>query len=389
MSSDHDPILERRLGRGDFIKLGALAAGTGVLAACGAEGAEEPAAQQPKAEQRPPIGQEPGNLEVFEWAGYEYPAYGGKGGPLQSYVDQYGKPKFTFLTSDDHALGKVRAGYRPDLVHPCVDYLQNWIEMGVVQPWDTSLLTNFKDLEPDLQKGGQIEGQQYFIPADWGFSSPLYRADKVEPAGEESWTLFYDDRYKGKISWWDSPLENFVIWGYVNGVADPWDMSDQELDEARDFLVSKKNLVRNFWSSQTDLDADIAAGNIWIAYAWGGSWKAAKDAGLDVVYSEPKEGRLAWNCGFVLMEDTENFRHAHEFVNAWSSPESAAWIIPNYAYGHANTTVPLSDVPKDMIEVFKLDDPTARQEPNAHYAKPVPSDRRAAYAQRWDEVKAA
>jgi spermidine/putrescine transport system substrate-binding protein len=390
MGIEKDPLLDRKLGRGDFLKLGALTAGTGVLAACGAQGEEEPAAQgtQP-AQQRPPIEQEPGNLEVFEWAGYEYPAYGGKNGVLKQYVDERGKPKFTFLTSDDHALGKVRAGYKPDIVHPCVDYLQNWIDIDAVQPWDTSLMTNFKDLQPELVQGGQLNGAQYFIPADWGFSSPLYRADKVEPEGEESWNLFYDERYKGKISWWDSPLENFVIWGYVNGVDDPWNMSDEELDEAKEFLMSKKDLCRNFWSSQTDLDADFQAGNVWIAYAWAGSYVAAKDAGLDVVYSDPKEGRLAWNCGFVLHKDTENFRHAHEFVDLWSSKESAEWIINNYAYGHANTKVDLTKVPKDYVEVFKLDDPEARQEPNAHYAKPVASADRARYAQRWDEVKAA
>jgi spermidine/putrescine-binding protein len=401
MSSDqHDqhrdnPIVERRLGRGDFLKLGALTAGTGILAACGADDAPEPSgagattgAGEPAAE-HPPIEQEPGNLEVFEWAGYEYPAYGGKDGVLKPYVDQRGKPKFTFLTSDDQALGKVRAGYRPDIVHPCVDYTGNWVEMGVVQPWDTSLLTNFGDLEDPLVQGGQIDGQQYFIPADWGFSSPLYRSDKVEPDGEESWTLFYDERYKGKISWWDSPLENFVIWGYVNGVSDPWKMSDEEIDEARDFLISKKHLCRNFWSSQTDLDADVAAGNVWIAYAWAGSYVEAKNAGLDVVYSEPKEGRLGWNCGFVLGAETENFRHAHEFVDAWSSVESAEWIINNYAYGHANTSVDLANVPADYVDVFHLDDPEARQEPNAHYARPVSTADRARYAQRWDEVKAA
>jgi spermidine/putrescine transport system substrate-binding protein len=393
MSTEHEERNGRRLGRDDFLKLGAVTVGSGVLAACGAEDAPEPSAggqTGEDVEERPPIEQEPGDLEVFEWAGYEYPAYGGKNGVLKPYVDQRGKPKFTFLTSDDQALGKVRAGYRPDMVHPCVDYIGNWVEMGVVQPWDTSLITNFPDLEEPLVTGGQVDGQQYFIPADWGFSSPLYRADEVEPeGGEDSWTLFYDDRYEGKISWWDSPLENFVIWGYVNGIENPWDMSDEQLDEARDFLMSKKHLCRNFWSSQTDLDADIAAGNIWIAYAWAGSYAAAKEAGLDVVYSEPKEGRLGWNCGFVLMADTENFRHAHEFVDTWSSVESAEWIINNYAYGHANTTVDLANVPKDYVEVFHLDNPEARQEPNAHYARPVSTERRTAYAQRWDEVKAA
>jgi spermidine/putrescine transport system substrate-binding protein len=394
MSSEREdggPTFDRRLGRGEFLKLGAVTVGSGVLAACGAQGAEEPAGQgTQKQAEHPPIEQEPGRLEVFEWAGYDYPTYGGKNGALAPYVDKYGKPKYTFLTSDDQALGKVRAGFRPDTVHPCVDYIGNWVELGVVEPWDTSLLTNFKDLEPPLVKGGQINGQQYFIPADWGFSSPLYRSDKVEPeGGEDSWTLFYDERYKGKISWWDSPLENFVIWGYVNGVGDPWKMTDDELDKAKDFLISKKHLCRNFWSSQTDLDADFAAGNIWIAYSWAGSYVAAKDAGLDVVYSEPKEGRLGWNCGFVLMKDTENFRHAHEFIEAWSSEKSAEWIINNYAYGHANNTVDLAKVPKDYVAVFHLDNPKAREEPNAHYARPVSSADRARYAQRWDEVKAA
>jgi spermidine/putrescine transport system substrate-binding protein len=389
MSSGREDILGQKLRRSDFLKLGALTAGSGMLAACGGDDGDGGNGAAPEATQRPGIGQEPGNLEVFEWAGYEYPTYGGKNGPLTPYVKKYGKPKFTFLTSDDQALGKVRAGYRPDVVHPCVDYLQQWVEMGTVQPWDPSLLTNFDDLEDPLVKGGQIDGKQYFIPADWGFSSPLYRADKVEPEGEESWALFYDERYKGKISWWDSPLENFVIWGYVNGVEDPWNMSEEELDESKDFLISKKHLCRNFWSSQTDLDNDIAAGNVWIAYAWGGSYTGAKAAGLDVVYSDPKEGRLAWNCGFVLGAETKNFHHAHEFVDAWSSKESAEWIIPNYAYGHANTSVDLSKVDPELVEVFRLDNPEGRQEPNAHYARPVPTPVRAAYAERWDEVKAA
>jgi spermidine/putrescine transport system substrate-binding protein len=388
MSTESDSLLERKIDRGGFLKLGAVAAGSGVLAACGAEGAEEPGGSAAPQE-HPPIEQEPGDLEVFEWAGYEYPAYGGEGGALTPYVEKRGKPKFTFLTSDDQALGKVRAGYRPDIVHPCVDYMGNWVEMGVVQPWDPSLIPSFADLQKELVQGGQIDGQQYFIPADWGFSSPLYRSDQVEPDGEESWALFYDERYEGKISWWDSPLENFVIWGYVNGVDDPWEMTDDELDEARDFLMSKKHLCRNFWSSQTDLDADIAAGNVWIAYSWAGSYVAARDAGLEVVYSEPKEGRLAWNCGFVLIKDTENYRHAHEFIEAWSGADSGEWIINNYAYGHANTKVDLTKVPEDYVKVFKLDDPEARQEPNAHYAVPVTSARRAEYARRWDEVKAA
>jgi len=62
MSSERDrddPILERRLGRGDLLKFGALAAGSGLLAACGAEGAADPATTEEagattEAVERPP-----------------------------------------------------------------------------------------------------------------------------------------------------------------------------------------------------------------------------------------------------------------------------------------------------------------------------------------------
>jgi len=146
MSKERDGSpFERKLGRDDFLKLSALTVGSGVLAACGAEGssAPEPGGGTTTQAERPPISSEPGDLEVFEWAGYEYPAYGGKRGQLWPYVDKYGKPKFSFLTSDDQALGKVRAGYRPDIVHPCVDYTGNWVEMEVVQPWDPALIPSF------------------------------------------------------------------------------------------------------------------------------------------------------------------------------------------------------------------------------------------------------
>ena len=219
----------------------------------------------------------------------------------------------------------------------------------------------------------QLDGLQYMIPADWGFASVLYRGDKVEPAdGVESWSLLYDERYEGKISWWESPVENFVIWGYVNGVDDPWDMSDEELDEAKRFLSEKKKLCRNFWSSYTDLNADVAGGNIWIAYSWQDAWLTAKGEGIDVVYADPEEGRLSWLCGFVLGKDTDQYRHAHAYADTWISKPAAIWMIENYAYGHANASVDLSKLDPSLVQAFRLDDPTALDEPKTHIDRFVP-----------------
>ncbi len=73
-----------------------------------------------------------------------------------------------------------------------------------MQPWDTSLLPSFGNLNPYLvQQGASINGQQYVIPWDWGYASVLYRTDKVDPADATGWELFWNPKYKGKISMWN------------------------------------------------------------------------------------------------------------------------------------------------------------------------------------------
>jgi spermidine/putrescine transport system substrate-binding protein len=176
-----------------------------------------------------------------------------------------------------------------------------------------------------------------------------------------------------------------VVAAYFNGVADPWNMTDDELGEMKDFLISKKPLVRNFWP--IDPTEDVTNGDVWITYAWPNHWVAAKSAGIDVVYGDPKEGRTSWYCGFALFADSENYYHAHDYVDAWVSAESGLWLINNYAYGHTNTSVDLAKVDETLVKAFSLDDPTVLDEPRTHVERPI--GRRDVYQESWDEVKAS
>ena len=102
---------------------------------------------------------------------------------------------------------------------------------------------------------------------------------------------------------------------------------------------------------------------------------------------DPKEGRTSWYCGFALFADTENYHHAHEYVDAWLSVPSAEWLVNNYAYGHTNTKLDLSTVSERLVNAFSLDDPTILQEPKSHPEREI--QRRDIYNELWLEVKAA
>jgi spermidine/putrescine-binding protein len=361
-----------RLDRQSLLKLAAAAGGAGLVA--GRAGIADA--------MRAAVWAETGRLQVLDWAGY-----GNDGGQAMfaQYVKQHpaNKPQFTYMTNESDALAKLHAGLKPDLFRPYVGWVKYFATSGLVQPWDTSKISNFKHLNPFMVKAGQYGGKQYGIPADWGFDAILYRTDKVTPKAK-SWSLLFDDRYKGRIAWFDD-LGMIVMTGLYLGFKDPWNQTSSQLDQVKKLLVSKKKNVRLIWSSETNLWEAFGSGDVWIAYAWPNDWVQMKKKKLPVVYMHPKEKPVAWVGMFMLLQGSPRAQLAHDYVNAWSSTKSAKWLEDNYGYGEANTVArPASS---DLLHALQLTNPRAVTLPNAYLDRDIPQ--RALYARTWEEVKAS
>jgi spermidine/putrescine-binding protein len=361
--------VERKLSREDLLKLGA-AGGAAALAA------------GPVGLARAALAAESGRLQVLDWAGY-----GNDGGQpmFAAYVKKYpnNKPQFTYMTNESDALAKLHAGLKPDIFRPYVGWTKYFATSGLVQPWNTELITNFKHLNQFMVKAGQYNGKQYGIPDDWGFDAILYRSDKVKPKAK-SWGLIFDDRYKGKIAWFDD-LNMLTVAGLYLGFKNPWNQTDAQLKQAQNLLKSKKKNVRLIWSSETNLWEAFGSGELWIAYAWPNDWVQMKKKGLKVVYMRPKEKPVAWVGMLMLLKGSPRPKLAHAYVDAWSSAQSGKWLEDNYGYGHANTLARPSS--SDLLRALQLTNPRAVTLPNAYLDRDIP--RRAVYARMWEEVKAA
>ena len=116
-------------------------------------------------------------LQYFTWSGYELPEFNKSF--LAAHPDGV---EASIFGDDDDAFTKVKAGFRPDVAHPCYDKVARWNKEGLLQPIDTKRIKNwdsifpvFKNL-PDLQAG---DGKVWMVPWDWGNTSILYRTDLV------------------------------------------------------------------------------------------------------------------------------------------------------------------------------------------------------------------
>jgi len=384
MPNGFDALFQSPMPRRTLLKyMGAAAVlgGSGVLAACRRNVVQKPAAAPPSA--RPPLEEEPGVLKVYEWAGYEakwlWADYAKKG---------YEEPKFAFFTNTQEAIAKTAGGYRWDISHPESTTFPQYVEdLGSIQPWDTSLIPNWANLNPELQKAGQWDGKQYEIVLDWGFSGVIIRKDKVDPS-INSYSYLFDDNLAGHISWWDTTAM-LNIAGLVLGVeSDLDDMTPEDLEASKNLLIEKKKNLRNIWIDFTQMWDDVRQGRVWAAYSWPDTFVVLKDE-VPVYYSKPKEGVLVWAEGFVLHSESENYRHAHEYVDAWAAADVGQRLVSSWGYGHSNLGIDLTKIDPEVVEAFGLEDPIATlSEPAAllgHYAP----DAVGPYNRAWDEVKAA
>jgi len=268
---------------------------------------------------------------LFTWSGYEIEGLHG------GYNKKHGVfPEFTFFADEDEAFQKMLAGFTPDVPHPCSYNVGRWREAGLLQPIDTSRLSNWGDVISSLKDidGTQFDGQQFFVPFDWGNTSILYRTDLVE-LEEESWSLMWDERYSGRLATFGS-IDETVPYAAIYAGVDPYNMSDEDLKKVRELLRKQRPLIRFYASDETTIEQALAAGEIVAGSTWNGSVAALAAQGLPVAFLKPKEGIMTWVCGLTLHKDAPNIDKAYDLIDSMLSVEAGVTMLTEVGYGHAN-----------------------------------------------------
>ena len=274
---------------------------------------------------------------VFTWEGWDANEHHGE------YFEKYGEyPNFSIFGDEEEAFAKVKAGAQFDVSHPCSYKVEIWRDAGIIQPIDTSRLKYWDSVIPSLKKipGMMHNDENYFVAADWGLTSVLYRPDLVDEMyqEEETWGILWDERYKGRLSMSDSLIDGVMVAAILGGASDPFNMTDDEVEMTRELLRKQLPLLRYYWTSPTDLENSMAAGELVATSSWNDAFTALKANGVNVKYMNPKEGAMTWVCGFCLMSaaDPEKLEKSYDVIDAFLSPESGKFEILEEGYGHSN-----------------------------------------------------
>ena len=326
------------------------------------------------------------DLTVFTWAGYDVPEL------HTAYTEKHGtSPAYSLFGEEEEAFQKLRQGFPVDIAAPCTYSLSRWYDGGLMHPLDNARLEHWPDIFESLKdlEGSHHEGENYFLPLDWGNSSVLFRTDLApEYVGENnSWGILFDEKYKNRLGIYDSVDGVFGVVGAYIGAENPFDMTDAELEEATELLRKQRELMRYYWTDQSSVEQGLASGELVASYAWNSAIEPVKAQGIPVEYMNPKEGIYTWVCGNVLITTGNGEQDkAYDYLNAVSSPEAGAFVIENYGYGYANKKSFDLASPEKLANLG-FSDPEAFMA-DARYFREIKPDVREKYIALFDEIKA-
>jgi spermidine/putrescine transport system substrate-binding protein len=321
-----------------------------------------------------------GDLLVLDWSGYDAEDF------WIDFKNTYpnASASFEFGTSDADIYGKIVGGSQADVFHPYTGWLQFYVDEGLVEPIDTSKLKNWDVVPESFKAIGQFNGQQYFVPWDWGFTSILHRTDHIETV--DSWDILFDAQYENRLSMWDDGPGAVTVSSYIHGY-DETAITDEQLEAIKAEWTDQAPLNRFYWAAEPDLIQAMQSDEVWAAYAWQGAYATLLGEGVPVAYANPQEGRNSWIGVYGIRKGTPNLDLAHLFLDAKLGAATGENLVNLYYYGTANGDVMAGITDDTLKEAFSIDDPTILETTN--FTPNLTAEQRDAWTSMWTEVKAA
>lgn len=311
-------------------------------------------------------------LRILSWQGYADDDW------VKEFEQETGADvNVVFIGTDDEIWAKIKGseGKDFDLFAVNTAQLQRYIDLGLTTAYDMDMLPNQKEtLERfrDLTKvsGTMRDGKVYGIPFAFDTIGIIYDTEKVTTP-PDSWDVFYNDEYKGRILGYDNGEHNFSVTALDMGIENPFQLTEEQLQAAKAKLIDMKHNLLSLYSTADEAlqlyqQNDVAI--IWANYGQQ-QVKAMLDAGAPIKYINAKEGALAWLDTWAMTSGVKNKELAEKWVNFALKKEISGALSERQGFGNTVVPYPSAGENDKIVWLETVENPTER-------------------ADLWNEIKA-
>ncbi len=260
-----------------------------------------------------------------------------------NYIDQSLVDKFSqesgieviyeeYATNEDMYVKLKNGGSQYDLIFPSDYMLEKMIKEDMLEKIDVSQLKHYGNIAEQYKGLAYDPDNAYSVPYLWGTVGILYNKTLVDDP-VDSWSILFDEKYKGQILMLDSQRDTLMIALKLLGYSMN-SHEESELEAAKNLLINQKELVLSY---VVDNGKDIMLqGGAAFMPAWNGDAVEFMRNNKDLDFVLPKEGTNLWYDVMAIPKGSQNKAAAIAFIDFMLDAENGAQNADYIGYSTPN-----------------------------------------------------
>lgn len=322
-------------------------------------------------------------LNVYNWGEYMSDGSEGSLDVIKEFEQLTGiNVNYSTFDSNESMYSLIKyGGVSYDIVIPSDYMIQRMIKEDMLQPVDTSRLSNYHLIDDEYRNLYYDPENKYSVPFSVGMVGLIYNTTLVTET-PDSWSVMWDKRYANDVLTFNNPRDTFAIAQFLLGQdINTTDLSDW--DAAAQLLKEQKSVLQAY--VMDEVYNKMESGSAAIAPYYAGDYLSMVDNNEDLAFVYPKEGTNIFVDAICIPKNAENYDAAMLFINYLLEPEIALANAEFIYYASPNTAV--TGNPDYSLAGNEILYPGEDKKPRTQYYHDMDSVTRAYYDKLWQDVK--
>ena len=306
-------------------------------------------------------------LYVYNWGEYisdgSEDSYDSNAEFEKWYYEKYGERvvvNYSTYSSNESLYAKISSGaVNYDVICPSDYMIDRLIDEGLLAKLDHGNFENLGNLRPeffgsDAKFDYYDEGSQYSVPYFYGMIGIIYNTEMVDENDDDigSWSLMWDEDYKGNILQFNNSRDAFGTAQYYLGI-DVNSDNDSEWRSALELLKDQKDIVQGYVMDEIYNKMENSSAAIAAYYA--GDFLTMYENNEDLEFFYPKEGTNLYVDAMCIPKSSENKLIAERYIDFMLTEDPAIANAEYTYYASPNRLVYESEDYREYMNSIKDD----------------------------------
>ena len=276
------------------------------------------------------------------------------------YYETYGervKVNYSTYSSNEDLYAKITSGaISYDVIVPSDYMVQRLKDEGYLAELNYENIPNMENILDEFKGSNAYydKDNKYSVPYLYGMIGIIYNTTMVDPNDLDigSWSLMWDEDYKGNILQFNNSRDAFGTAQYYLGI-DVNTATEAEWRQALELLKKQKDILQGY--VMDEIYNKMENGSAAIAAYYAGDYLTMYENNPDLEFYYPKEGTNFYVDAMCIPTSSENKLIAERYINFMLSEEAAVANAEYTYYASPNRLVVESEEYIEYMSEIKED----------------------------------